>query len=443
MTSRDLRRFFTYGTNHKHAPLCLRESLYLSPEELAYALPKVKEFYKLPELAVLSTCNRLEMYGVQAGDDAVSPLLLFRAFYDLQNFSKKNKTKSMYELASRTFCYRGKEAVQHMFYVAASIDSLIVGETQITGQFKKAFLLAQEVCTLGPHLHYLSQKALGVAKKVRSETVIGQKTVSIGHAAIDLSRKIFTNLSEKKLLLLGAGDMAQVTGLYAKKVGIKEISIVNRSLERAQNLSETLGEARVGTLNDLEHFIGQADIVIAAMTSEVPLVTPEILKKALSKRRNRPMYIVDIAIPRNVHPSCGDFENVYLFELDDLQHYIDENVMERTSAARQAESIIASSLDTFCHRLTRYPESLLIAKFNEHVDGLIAQESQKSLARKELQNLSVEQRESLQRMLSSIGQKLTAHFAIAVKNMDTESRDHFKDLVQEITKTRFIQDIKK
>lgn len=436
--SPDLGRFFTYGTNHKHAPLCLRESLYLSPEQLSSVLPEVKARHNLREIAVLSTCNRLEMYGVKNSHEGEDTLL--HIFNDLQVLSQKKQIHNLKSLSEHTFCHMGKDAIQHVFQVAASIDSLIVGETQITGQFKSAFTLAHKASTLGPHLYHLSQNALRVAKKVRSETVIGQKTVSIGHAAIDLSRKIFTNLSEKKLLLLGAGDIAQVTGLYAQKVGIQEISIINRSLERAQNLVDLLGSGKIGLLSDLEHFLQHADIVITAMTSESPIITAPMMKSILSKRRNRPMYIVDIAIPRNVDSKCGDFENVYLFELDDLNHYINDNLLERETAAKEAQKIIDIHLERFCHRVERQPESLIIARYHRYLNQILQQEFQKSLKRKELMNLRNEEKAAIQRMIHSIGQKLTADFAIAVKNADRINKDHFKEVVHEITKTNFISE---
>ncbi len=434
---RHLGRFFSYGTNHKHAPLSFRETLYLSPEQVAYVLPQIKAQHHLPELAILSTCNRLEIYGVCPHNDEENAHLFLEIFRDLQVLAKKKETLSQEHLKNHTFCHRGKDAIKHVFDVAASVDSLIVGETQITGQFKEAFDLAQRASTLGPHLFQLSQNALRVAKKVRSETVIGRKTVSIGHAAIDLSRKIFSNLAEKNLLLLGAGDMAHVTGLYAKKVGIKDIAIVNRSLKRAQELSGVLGCGRVGVLSELESFLRQADIVITALSSDKPVITTSLLKNLLSKRKDKPMYIVDIAIPRNVDSACADFENVYLFELDDLQHYIDKNLSERELAVREAQQIIEHSLEKFCYKIKNHSESFLIERFHRYVVELIKKEHSKSFSRKELRSLSFEQKIAVNRMLESVSDKLTSDFAIAVRKIDVQNKTHMTSIVHEITKTHF------
>lgn len=428
-----LSRFFTFGANHKCAPLSLRESLYLNAEELTLILPKIKQEFELLELAILSTCNRLEIYGVHKHENTDFQSLL-NVFYATQKFSNKISLKSPHDIEKHTFFYNGKEAVQHLFQVASSLDSLIVGETQITGQFKNAFSLAHRVSTLGPHLHFLSQNALRVAKKIRAETVIGEKTVSIGHAAIDLSRKIFTNLSDKNLLLLGAGDMARVTGLYAKKVGLGNIHIINRSMERAQVLARELGGAKFASLDELEYFLSQSDIVVTAISSEKPLITAELLTRACAKRRNKPLYIVDIAIPRNVENACGQIEEVYLFELDDLQHYVRDNLTERELAAKQAEYIIEASLEKFCRRFISSAENRLIARFHEYTRKLIFRESRKSLKHIKFRNLSAEQRELIEKMLSSIERRLTADFAIAVKNMQKGSQEGLDLLISEIVK---------
>lgn len=435
--SRELGRFFSYGTNHKYAPMSFRESLYLSPEQLGSVLPQIKSQYRLPEIAILSTCNRLEMYGVSPEMGNKDHNMFLEIFRDLQVLAKKPENQKIETLTEHTFCHTGKTAIKHVFDVAASVDSLIIGETQITGQFKDAFTLAHKASTMGPHLYHLSQNALHVAKRVRSETVIGRKTVSIGHAAIDLSRKIFSNLSEKNLLLLGAGEIAQVTGLYAKKVGIRDISVVNRSLDRAQNLIRLLGGGNAGLLSELEHFLRHADIVITALSSENPIITPSLLKSVLAKRKSRPMYIVDIAIPRNVDAACGKFESIYLFELDDLKHYVDENLSERESAAKEAQQIIEQSLEKFCKKIVEFPESRVIARFNHYVEDLMIRESQRSFRRKELHGLDEMQITALQKMLASMSQKLTADFAIAIKNVDTTNKEHFKEIIHEITKNHF------
>lgn len=436
--SRELGKFFSYGTNHKYAPMSFRESLYLNSEQLRNVLPQIKSHYNLPEIAILSTCNRLEMYGISPEIETHIPEVLPEIFRDLQVLAKKPERNECFR--DRTFCHTGKTAIKHVFDVASSVDSLVVGETQITGQFKEAFTLAHKASTMGPHLYHLSQNALRVAKKVRSETVIGRKTVSIGHAAIDLSRKIFANLSEKNLLLLGAGEIAQVTGVYAKKVGIQDISVVNRSLDRALQLTKLLGGGNAGPLSELEHYLRHADIVITALSSEKPIITPAFLKRVLAKRKSRPIYIVDIAIPRNVDPACGRFESVYLFELDDLRHYIDENLSERESAAKEAQQIIEQSLEKFCERVVKFPESRAIAQFNRYIETLLIRESQKTFRRKELQTLDELQIQALQRMLASVSQKLTADFALAMQNAGMENKKHFQELIQEITKNHFISE---
>ncbi len=431
---RGLDGFFCYGTNHKYAPQVFREGLYLSPEVLANVLPQIREHHQLPEIAVLSTCNRFEIYGIHHSPPAENALKLFSVFQDMQIFAKKSLDMELCHLNPQIFCFTGQRAVQHAFDVAASVDSLVIGETQITGQFKDAFSIAQRAQTLGPHLHHLSQNALHVAKKVRTQTIIGQKTVSIGHAAIDLARTIFSNLSEKRLLLLGAGEMAQVTGLYAKKIGIRDISIVNRTLSRAHELSHLLGYGRTGTLSELDNFLEEADIVITALTTQTPIVTASKLKSLLSRRKNRPMYIVDIALPRNVEKSCGEFEDVYLFELDDLRHYVDKNLSERQTAAKEAQKIIELSLESFCRRVNDQPESMVIANYHRYVERMIQRERQRSFRHKELQGLSKEQFQAVDVMLNSISQKLTAHFAIALKGVSDERKEHFKQLVDEIVK---------
>lgn len=405
--------FFCCGTNHKHTSPEFRESLYLSPDQISYALPKIRENHRLPELAVLSTCNRLEMYGICPELGQVGTVQkISKAYLDLQVLANKKKPAKD---TSQIFCYSGESAIRHAYAVAASIDSLIIGEAQITGQFKRAFAIAQEVCTLGPHLYQLSQSALNVAKKVRSQTAIGRKTVSIGHAAIDLARRIFTNLADKKLLLLGAGEMARITAFYAKKVGIRDVIIVNRSVERAQEFTRDLGIGKVGFMAELPSLLGQVDIVITAMRTEIPIVTASMIKEFVGEHKNKPLYIVDIGFPRNVELACGQFEDVYLFELEDLQELVSENISERQSASLEADKIIEGSLEHFCRKMTEKSQSENIANYRKYLEELIFKESQKTFGRKELRHLDEKQLEALHIMLSSISQKLTADFAIALK----------------------------
>ncbi len=411
--SHNIGSFFCCGTNHKNTSLELRESLYLSPDQISYALPKIQEAHRLPELAVLSTCNRLEMYGIchELGKTGTVQKIS-RAYLDLQVIA--NKTKPTKD-GSTIFCYAGENAIRHAYAVAASVDSLIIGEAQITGQFKKAFAIAQEVCTLGPHLFQLSQSALNVAKKVRSQTAIGRKTVSIGHAAIDLARRIFTNLADKKILLVGAGEMARVTAFYAKKLGIQDVVIVNRSVERAQEFAHDLGLGKVCFMSELPNLLAQVDIVITAMSTDEPIITTSMLKEFVNGRKNKPIYIVDIGFPRNVELGCGQFEDVYLFELDDLQDFVSENLSERQSASVEADKIIEGSLEHFCRKISEKAQSENIATYRKYLEELIFKESQKTFNRKELRQLDEKQLEALQVMLSSISQKLTADFAIALK----------------------------
>ncbi|MBI2601704.1 MAG: glutamyl-tRNA reductase [Deltaproteobacteria bacterium] len=407
-------RLFCYGTNHRVAKLSFRETFYLGHEELLSVLPKVSGSHQVSELAVLSTCNRFEMYGVLSDHVPSQRERLDHVCTDLLRHANKTTIPKLSELTPQIYCLTGDDAVSHGFAVASSLDSLVVGETQITGQFKDAFQIARQANTLGPRLHFLSQQALRVAKRIRNQTGISQKVVSIGHAALDLAKRVFGNLSEQQVLIIGAGEIAKTTAKYAKKQ-VKDIHILNRTLAHAQALVEELGLGYAGSLDALAEKLTSADIVVTGITTAKPIITAELMKDVMMRRRNRPLFIVDIGLPRNVEPECEAFEQVYLFEIDDLRQIVDENLEERKSSFQDAKQIILDSLDLFRAKRRYENFSSTFSEFRQYVYGIVERETTKST-----RDFTEEQKISLEMMARSVAEKMTADFVCALKKSEKD-----------------------
>lgn len=317
------------GINHKTASLALREKVAFTPEGLADALRAACADAGVTELAILSTCNRTEFYGLApaAGAEALVAWL------------GRHRHLPLSELASSLYQYEDEAAVRHMMRVAAGLDSMVLGEPQILGQMKTAYSQAAEAGTLGPELERLFQSTFSAAKQVRTDTAIGANAVSVGFAAVMLARQIFSHLREAEVLLVGAGETTELVGRHLHEQGVKRITVANRTLTRGLALAEQFG-GRAIALEDIPEALVQADIVIASTASPLPIIGKGMAERALKKRRHRPILMVDIAVPRDIEPEVGELQDVYLYSVDDLQSVIEENLRARQDAAREAETIV-------------------------------------------------------------------------------------------------------
>jgi glutamyl-tRNA reductase len=405
---------FCVGTNHESAGLDFRETLYLSREEIDVSLPHVIQKHGLREVMVLSTCNRLEVYGVMDSNE-LNMHHLREVFIDLQRFCPNPKQELDEEIKHRSYHYLHKDAARHAFSVASGLDSLVLGETQITGQFKNAAQFAQESGTLGPILKRLTQEAFSSSKKVRSSTDIGKKPVSISHAAIDLANRVYGDIADCRVLVIGAGEMAEVAAKYLLKYKPKEIFICNRTLARAENLVDKVGVGIAYPWEELNEVLTLADVVISCTAAnEIVLDKPRIERS--QNARNKPVFLIDIALPRDIDKACAELEDVYLFDIDDLKQVVGENFEERRKAAEKGKQIIVENADGFDKWLSNIHLKPALGSFREYLEALVAQEFQKSFGRSPLNNLDENQIKAAEAMLKSIVNKVNGDVARAVHN---------------------------
>lgn len=401
------------GLNHKTAPLSQRELFFLTNEQIEPHLKTIQNKFRLTELFVLSTCNRLEMYAI-ASECLDIESKICEAFFELQSLCGKKLELTSSDFSNYSYLFREQSAWEHLMSVVASLDSLVIGETQITGQFKDALKIAENSGSLGCILNRLCQESLAVAKKIRNQTSIGKKTVSISHAAIDLAKRVFGNLSDHHFMLIGAGEIAEVAAQYAASHNPKSISILNRSVERARLLVDQLGYGKAFGLNELATCLEQADMVITSTAAASPIITKQFLSEIMHRRRTRPLFICDIAIPRDVAIDCGEIEEVYLFELDDLKQIVKENQEERQACAIKAREIIQSGSSNFANWLKRLDSQPVLADFKAYLDLLTSSEASRTLEKQAFKDMTEEQKHAIRRMLDSIVKKLAADAARAV-----------------------------
>ncbi len=326
--------FNILGINHRTAPVALREKVAFSEERLVGALRALRQARGISEVVILSTCNRTEVYWSGSATGA-----------ELSEWLDQHHGGGL-DLAASLYVHQEQHAVTHAFSVASGLDSMVLGEAQILGQLKDAYRVAQEAGSTGPALNKLFQAAFSAAKRVRTETRIGANAVSLASATVSLARRVYADLSERTALLVGAGEMIALTARHLAGQGVKRMVIANRSLGRAQTLAAELNAYAVG-LNDLGTELANADIVISCTASPVPIITKTLADAAVRARRRRPIFMVDLAVPRDIEPQVADLEDIYLFSIDDLQQLVDENRQQREVAAGGAKLMIEQEVARF------------------------------------------------------------------------------------------------
>jgi glutamyl-tRNA reductase len=327
---------FVLGINHKTAPVDIRERVSFAPEQLEQALGEIRALKPVEEAAILSTCNRTELY-FSLQDDKIDEII--------QWLGEHHKI-SPSDLEHYIYNHPDKEAVRHVLRVASGLDSLILGEPQILGQLKDAWRAADKAGSMGQHLKRLFQHSFTVAKQVRTDTAIGASPVSVAFAAVSLARQIFDELDEQTALLIGAGETIELAARHLHDNGIGQIIVANRTVERARKLAAQLDGYAI-SLDEIPAHIAEADIVISSTASKEPIVFRKDVESALKKRKHRPIFMVDIAVPRDIEASTSELDDIYLYTVDDLHGVIEENLKSRQEAARQAEEIIDVQVEHF------------------------------------------------------------------------------------------------
>lgn len=327
------------GINHKTAPVAVREKISFNPDNLSVALTELLGNVECREAAILSTCNRTELYLVQEGDVRVTQEKVVRWLEKHHNVPASIITPSLY-------WHTDQQAVNHMMRVACGLDSLVLGEPQILGQMKQAYSQAKAAGSMSLVMDRLFQRTFGVAKQVRTETEIGASAVSVAFASVNLAKHIFASLENVKVLLVGAGETIELVAkhLYENKVG--KITVANRTIARAEAMAGAIG-ADVITLAQIPDKMADADIVISSTGSTLPIIGKGMVEHALGKRKHRPIFMVDLAVPRDIEEQVGELEDVFLYTVDDLQGIIAKNLANRRKEAVQAEAIVSTQSDVF------------------------------------------------------------------------------------------------
>lgn len=356
-----------YSLSHKTAPLSLREKLVFSPEQSSAVLKKLIQEGAANEAMMLFTCNRTEVYA-HSSDQQSFEYWLNQIIGNCVPLTPQNWG-----------LYLNQDAVRHAMSVASGLEAMVLGESQVLAQMRAAVSLAQQQGTLGRQLHKLFQTVFMVAKQIRSQTGIGGNPVSMAYAAVKLAKKIFANLNKSTVLLIGAGQNVELVAMHLINSGIKRIIVANRTFENAQQLAHKL-QAHAITMEDISTYLPEADIVISSTASPVPILGKTVIERSLKIRKHRPMFMVDLAVPRDIDPSVGALEDVYLYNVDDLQHVIDNNMSARAEAAKQAREIIDIQAQYFMREIQGLNAVDTICNYRDKITQLRDEEVAKALA---------------------------------------------------------------
>jgi len=383
------------GLNHKTASIDVRERMAFAEDQMETALHQLKSLPSLKENMILSTCNRVEIYAAARETE--------KAVFDLKHFLSQYHGLPLIEFDKNLYSFTGEEAVKHIFRVASSLDSMVVGEPQILGQIKSAYEAAVESKTSGIILHRLLHRAFHVAKRVRTETRIGDSAVSVSSVAVDLARKIFETLEKKTVLLIGAGEMCELAARHLVSGGVEKVLVTNRTSERAASLAQEFkGEAI--PFHEMNQALNRVDIVISATDSPQYLIRRDQVAKVIKDRKQKPIFFIDIADPRNIEPSVGEIENVYLYNIDDLKKVADDNIKDRGKEAQKAETIVREEVTKFVHWYHSLEVTPTIVALRKKFEEIGKKELEKTLSLHP--NLSEKERKSLEALTSAILNKI-------------------------------------
>jgi len=386
---------FVAGMNHRTASVGVREQLALEEDKLREILREVLASGGMSEAVIVSTCNRVELYGV-AEVPGEARATVFRHLCHHRGLDPASVDPCLYTHLDR-------EAVGHAFRVAASLDSMMIGEPQILGQVKDAFALAQSCETVGPTLHTLFTQAFAVAKKVRTETDVGRYAVSVSFAAVELAKKIFDGLASRTVLLVGAGKMGELAARHLVEQGAFPIYVANRTWSRAQEMARALSGTAV-PFDELTTVLASADIVITSTGAREPVIQRDMVAGVLHGRRGRPLFFIDIAVPRNVEESVETLEDVYCYDIDDLKQVVDANLRERRREAQRAEGLVEREVGKFLARLADADVIPTIVSLRERLESIRLGEVKKTMAR--LGDASPETKDAIDALSSAIVNKI-------------------------------------
>ncbi|MCB9676065.1 MAG: glutamyl-tRNA reductase [Alphaproteobacteria bacterium] len=397
------------GLSHHTAPVEVRERMAMSEEAVRDRLERLRLEGAAEEAFIVSTCNRVEVYAVAQNIGLIEAWL------------GEHRGPGGEPIDRYLYWYRNEEAVKHLFRVASSLDSLVVGEPQILGQVKDAVRLAEESRSLGRVLGRLTRQTLSVAKRVRTETRIGEARVGVGNAGVDLALQIFGRLDDKRALLVGVGEMGQQVARAMVGAGLKELIVANRTYERSVECASEFGGTPIAWDRMIE-YLGQVDVVITATGATKPIIQPDDVRRALRVRRYRPLFLVDLAVPRNIAPGVDDIDEAFLFNVDDLTHVMEQGKREREKAAAEADALVADEANRFMARLAEVEVGEHIGAITRRAETIRLEEIERTA--KVLEQLDPKQRQAVEAMTKAMVKKLLhgqiTHLRNAAREGDAE-----------------------
>ncbi|NPA12464.1 MAG: glutamyl-tRNA reductase [Aquificae bacterium] len=405
---------FATGLNHKTAPVEIREKLAIAEERFLDILDKVIQLPSVFESCILSTCNRVEIYGVCDNPE--------ETYQDILKIFSSYSGLKVDQLKRYVFFYKGREAIKHIFSVSSSLNSMVIGEPQIVCQFKDSFSKAKEARTVKNIMTRLFDKAMNVSKKIRTSTGISRRAVSISYAAVELAKKIFGDLSDKNVLLLGAGEMAELAARHLASTGVRHIFVSNRTFEKAVQLADEFGGSAI-RFNKLFEFLPEADIIIVSTGAKEPILRKEHFKGIEKQRQGKPVFIIDISVPRNVAEDVNEIETVFLYNIDDLKTVVDKNLEERKIAAQTASLLIDEEVAKFDRWLKQLEVSPTIAKVRHFADQI--REEQLERLFNSMPYLNEKERENIDLAVRSIINKILHRPTMYIKDKATKENSQF------------------
>ena len=403
--------FLALGINHNTASVAVRENLSFAPEDLPRALDTIVGSGLVSEVAMISTCNRTEIYCETHTDSEA--LVAWLGAY---------KGVPSQDLLQACYVHEGEAAARHMMKVASGLDSLVLGEPQILGQMKSCYAQADAQNVLGPHLYSTFQQVFAVAKRVRSETAIGENPVSVAYAAVSLAKQIFSDLTQDTVLLVGAGETIELVARHMYEQGVKKILVANRTLQNAEKLAAEFGGKAI-LLGDIPEYLREADILISSTASTLPLIGKGMVEKALKQRKHKPIFMVDIAVPRDIEEQVGQLSDVFLYSVDDLKEVIDENRRSREKAAKIAEEIIDEGVIKYRAELHARGAVDIIRSFREHVSNLRDSELERAL--RQIKN-GQDPEQVLEKFAHTLSNKFMHEPMTKIKSADAEQNESLR-----------------
>ena len=408
------------GLSHKTAPVEIREKLAFAPTAMEQPLRQMLELPAVAEGLIVSTCNRVELCAATKEPEA--------AIAELRRFLAVYHEISPDEINDNLYDYQGEEAIRHLFRVASSLDSMVLGEPQILGQIKTAYGYAAEFKTAGLILNRFLHKAFSVAKRVRTETAIASNAVSVSFAAVELARKIFDRLDNKGVMIIGAGEMCELAAKHFISNGVSKVIVTNRTFERAEKLATEFAGKAVPFDSFVDH-LAEVDIVMTSTGAPNFILGKRQMEEVLKRRKNKPMFLIDIAVPRDIDPKVNKLDNAYLYDVDDLQGVVQANIKERQKEAGKAEAIVEQEIGQFHHWLGNLEVKPTIIALRQKLEEIRRQELEKTFGN--LKDLSTKQRKSIEAMAGAIINKiLHPPTTVLKRTQDDTSGEDYVDAIR-------------